>query len=111
MNGIRSANSKSFNVYMRDFDEGATREVIDQRGEEMETLMLALRMRRGLDLEDFQKRFQKDLLRLKATEIADLREEGLVQLSDTHLQITRKGLTVMNSIIGKLLTDKRRTGE
>ena len=66
--------------------------------------MLALRMRRGLDLEDFQKRFQKDLLSLKAKEIAILKKEGLVQLSDTHLQITRKGLTVMNSIIGKLLT-------
>lgn len=104
VNGVRSANSKSFNVYMRDFDEGATREIIDQRGEEMETLMLALRMRRGLDLDDFQKRFRKDLLSLKAAEIANLREEGLLQLSDTRLQITRKGLTVMNSIIGKLLT-------
>ena len=104
VNGVRSANTKSFNVYMRDFDEGSTREAIDHRGEEMETLMLALRMRRGLDLEDFQKRFQKDLLSLKAKEIAILKKEGLVQLSDTHLQITRKGLTVMNSIIGKLLT-------
>lgn len=123
---IRSANSKSFNAYVRNYRESEKIEEISPQEVWVEGLMLALRLRQGLDLDDFKKRYGIDLEEAKASPIKDLESAGLLEriskagkdgltrpaeeqgLSDTEkpikfLRITRKGLPVMNSIIGALI--------
>ncbi|MBX9939028.1 MAG: radical SAM family heme chaperone HemW [Candidatus Obscuribacterales bacterium] len=123
---IRSSNSKSFNAYVRDYRESEKIEEISAQDIWVEGLMLALRLRQGLNLGDFKKRYGIDLEEAKAVPIKELESAGLIEriskasgedlsrpnqeqaLSATenpakYLRITRKGLPVMNSIIGALI--------
>lgn len=67
-----------------------------------ETIMLALRTSRGLDLSAFRRKFGRDPIAGKESGLALLRREGLVSLTDDRLSLTPKGLYVMNEIIVRL---------
>lgn len=101
VDGVRSANSKSFNKYMR--NEEGTAESVDAQGQVLEAIMLALRMVKGLDVQEFQKRYGVNLLETQQKEIALLTEEGLLSLSDGQLSIPSQAMPVMNSIISRLI--------
>lgn len=101
VDGVRSANSKSFNKYMR--GEDGTAESVDAAGQVMEAVMLALRMVRGLDLKDFEERYGVNLLKTREKELALLTGEGLLALSDGRLSIPSRAMPVMNSIISRLI--------
>lgn len=101
VDGVRSANSKSFNKYMR--GEDSTAESVDAAGQVLEAVMLALRMVRGLDLKDFEERYGVNLLKTREKELALLTGEGLLALSDGRLSIPSRAMPVMNSIISRLI--------
>lgn len=101
VDGVRSANSKSFNKYMR--GEDGTAESVDANGQVLEAVMLALRMVRGLDLKDFEDRYGVNLLKSREKELALLTGEGLLALSDGRLSIPSRAMPVMNSIISRLI--------
>lgn len=101
VDGVRSANSKSFNKYMR--GEDGTAESVDASGQVLEALMLALRMVRGLDLKDFEERYGVNLLKSREKELTLLTGEGLLALSDGRLSIPSRAMPVMNSIISRLI--------
>lgn len=71
------------------------------RGQEL--VMLSLRTSGGLDLERFKAWTGHDFLRFTRPSVEQLRSRGLARLRSGHLQLTRKGMLLSNSIIGMLL--------
>lgn len=71
------------------------------RGQEL--VMLSLRTSRGLDLERFKARTGHDFLQFTRPSVEHLCSRGLARLRSGHLQLTRKGMLLSNSIIGMLL--------
>jgi oxygen-independent coproporphyrinogen-3 oxidase len=59
---------------------------------------LGLRSKKGIDIEDFLKKYRYDLLSQKGKVVSRLRKEGLLSLKDGRLQPTRAGLAVADSL-------------
>lgn len=68
-----------------------------------EAIMLALRTRQGLDLNKFKAMAGQDMTWDQHPVVERLRSNGLVRLQSGHLQLTRAGLLVSNSIIELVL--------
>jgi len=64
----------------------------------LEALYLGLRTRRGIDLEEFSKRYGCDLLDEKGDLLRTMEREGLITITDNHLRPTRAGLAVADSL-------------
>lgn len=65
---------------------------------QMEALFLGLRTKRGVNLEDFKRRFGRDLAEEKGKILKTLGEEGLVEIRDGFLRPTRAGMAVADSL-------------
>jgi oxygen-independent coproporphyrinogen-3 oxidase len=64
----------------------------------IEALFLGLRTSKGIDVQDFSRRYHYDLLSEKGAVWDRLQEEGLVSLSSGRLQPTRAGMAVADSL-------------
>jgi len=58
---------------------------------------------KGIDLKQFEQDYEVDLLATQGSEIEYLCEQKLLELSDGKLKITRQGIPISNSIIGRLI--------
>ncbi len=65
---------------------------------QMEALFLGLRTKRGVNLEDFKRRFGRDLAQEKGKILRTLGTEGLVEIRDGFLRPTRAGMAVADSL-------------
>lgn len=70
---------------------------------EQEMVMLSLRMSKGLDLKRFKALTGHDFLQCTRSSVERLCSSDLARLRFGHLQLTRKGMLLSNSIIGMLL--------
>jgi oxygen-independent coproporphyrinogen-3 oxidase len=68
----------------------------------LETVMLGLRTREGVDLDDFSIRHRIDLARRNRPLLARLAAEGLIVLDDHSIRPTRRGLAVADSLARSL---------
>ena len=103
VDGIRSANLRSLKKYMRCPLTDEVSEIITPATRIKEGIMLGLRLIEGIDLNQFEQDYGQDLLKLQGNEIEFLCKENLMQLSDGKLKITRQGIPISNSIIGRLI--------
>jgi oxygen-independent coproporphyrinogen-3 oxidase len=100
---VRSANLRSLKKYMRSPLTDEVSEVIDAQTCIKEGIMLGLRLVQGIDLKQFEQDYEVDLLATQGIEIDYLCEQKLLELSDGKLKITRQGIPISNSIIGRLI--------
>jgi len=68
-----------------------------------ETLMLALRTRRGIDDATFQKKTGFSYFDLRGQEIAALINEGLLEFESSHLRLTDRALVVSDTVFAELI--------
>lgn len=68
-----------------------------------ETLMLATRMVRGLDLEKWARDFGQRLEEVRAKEIQKLTGHGLVEIEGGFLRLTTKGLELQDAVVLELM--------
>lgn len=73
-------------------------ELLTEEQLQLETLLLGLRTKKGINLRSFRKRFGHDLLREKGETLADLNEAGLITIEDDCIRPTRTGLAVADSL-------------
>ncbi|GAB6110992.1 radical SAM family heme chaperone HemW [Desulfomicrobium salsuginis] len=105
LDGRRWANPAGLDEYARTAAIGAEREgteilTADVRRQEM--VMLALRTRDGLDLQEFMAATGIEFPR-RDPAVERLRSSGLVRLGAGRLQLTREGMLVSNSVIELVL--------
>ena len=68
-----------------------------------DTIMLGLRTRYGIDLDDIKFRFGVDILANKTIEIDELYALGLIEISGNRISATDEGYHVLNKIIVSLI--------
>lgn len=78
-------------------------EKIDNQEKFEETIMLGLRTKFGINLEQLKKEFGVDLLELKKSIINEFLSNNLIQIVNNHLIVTDEGLPVLNKIILELI--------
>ena len=81
-------------------------EHIDRQEVMEETLMLATRMCRGMNLADYRRQFGEDFLRMRMRTLERLRKMGLVEWSADSLWLTERGLELQNAVVVELLEEE-----
>jgi oxygen-independent coproporphyrinogen-3 oxidase len=113
--GVRYANVLKPAEYIARLQQGelpvATREVISRELEIGETLMVGLRLARGILFDDFRLRFGKDVRELFGETISQLREWGLMEVDDAHMGLTARGRLVSNQVLWRFLPDEEPAGQ
>ena len=108
LNGTRSKNILSPEKYIETLLEKKEiplfeKETLDQKKSMWETLMLGLRMVKGINLSDFEKRFGKTLDSEFGEKIRKLHNEHFLEYSDKKLKLTRKGILYSNEVFVELI--------
>lgn len=103
LNGVRSANLRSFNRYMRDYLSDESSEPIDQERLVSDGIMLGLRLRSGLNPGEFQRRYGVNLMDRIADKLPILVDNGLAEWADGSFRLTRKGILISNTILAELI--------
>ena len=98
----RSWNTRSLLSWQKQIDSGASaiegHESLDDDALLLETIMLRLRTRDGLDFDNVAERFHVDLLQCNRELVDRLCDEKLVELSGRCLRPTVEGLAVADSL-------------
>ena len=68
-----------------------------------ETMMLGLRLREGVSLAEFRRRFNLDLQDAYEHEISDLINLGLIETADNSLRLTRRGRLLGNEVFQRFV--------
>lgn len=68
-----------------------------------EAAMLALRTGEGVDLDVFRERYGIDFLSSYKRQIGELQEAGMLEVTSTHVRLTRPGRFVANDVCGEFI--------
>ena len=97
----RMANVNSIEQYVTGKPPAVIRET--ERDFKEEYVMLALRTAAGIDLSDYERRFNVSLIKEKSKELERLVRGGIVLISDGSLRLADGAFYVMNSVIAELV--------
>lgn len=107
MKGVRRANIGPLNHYIRTVAEGKLplfeqhRETKAERMEE--EMFLGLRKNTGVSISTFIRKFQVDPTTLFEKEISDLVQKGWLEVSNSHIYLTKKGRFLGNEVFQSFL--------
>ena len=100
INDIRYENTRNFNKYIK--GEFRFDELMVSNQEEIENeLILGLRKLDGINIEEFNKKFDKDIF--KEFKIEDALKKGYLRLKGSMLYIPEKYIYIMNEIINMIM--------
>jgi len=68
-----------------------------------ETAVLGLRLCEGIDLEKWRKRFAREIAETFGEEIRQLKDEGLIELDQKRLKLSKRGLLMANEVWRRLI--------
>jgi coproporphyrinogen III oxidase-like Fe-S oxidoreductase len=95
-------NKGSLSEYLADIHSGkapiATSETLSTEALRLEALFLGFRTKEGIHLENFNTRFECDLLEEKAETLEILQNSGFIKIEDGYLRPTPSGLAVADSL-------------
>lgn len=105
---VRYANHSGIREYIKSVNEigGQTRAFraqVDMREEQFDTLMLGLRLVRGIEKSEFEERFGRDINFFYKRQIDDLKAQGLLEDDGNRLYCTQKGLDLQNYVMLKFM--------
>ena len=102
---VRYKNTEDLSRYLAGDFSKREMFVLSKDNEIEETMFLGLRMTRGVDLEDFERKFRVSALTVYAEQIPRLQESGLIELKDGRLFLTERGTDVSNLVMAEFLLD------
>src|SRR5687768_4712475 len=79
------------------------RDNVDTIGEMSEFMMLGLRLNKGIEIEEFLRRFSVPLHSVYGDEISVLTSQGLLQIIDGHLALTERGRLLGNEVFARFV--------
>lgn len=102
MAGRRFSNYADLRSYAARLRDGALpqcwEEVMDCENEMSETVFMGLRLVEGLDMDQFRKRFGKDIKEVYGARIQRLEGLGLIESDSCRVRLTEKGLLLGNMV-------------
>lgn len=78
-------------------------EIVDLKDDKTYFIMLNLRTNQGIDLDDYQNRFNEDILETKKEEIESFIKDGLLKNENNRLIATYNGMMILDQIILELI--------
>ena len=103
INGTRFKNINLPAHYIRQVKEEKTAvehsETLEPRQAMGETIMLGLRLLKGISIHQFERRFQVSFINLFKNIIHSLKEKELILIEDDRLRLSPKGLFLADSVI------------
>ena len=108
-NKVRFSNTKDMNTY-RDLIKNHKNPMVEQTRisleEEMaETMFLGLRMMEGIDLKDFQRRYQVNIMEKYENQISEFVRQDLLVIVGDKLRLTQRGIDVSNRVFASFLPE------
>ena len=121
INECRFHNTEDMKKYLEFFEKSASdpaglpnstdclsgiREEVESlsREDQMEEFMfLGLRKTEGISIERFRRTFDSDIFEVYVPQIRKLKEQGLLEVSDTQIRLTERGTDISNYVFGEFL--------
>ena len=75
---------------------------LNEEDERSESIFLGLRLMRGLDLQIYRSRFGTDLREEYNSELARLRDAGLIEIDEGLVRLTKRGALLSNEVFSTL---------
>ena len=105
--GVRRSNHRSTTNYLKKVADGVSpvedTEELNEIDKAHERLVFGLRRIDGVNRNDFRSATGKDIMDVSGKNLAWLADEGLLEIDDHRVRLTRKGLLVSDSIWPYLL--------
>jgi len=100
-------NKASVEKYIKDLDQGRVpicgQEVLTREEMMTESVFLGLRRTDGLDVSEFNSRFDEDFFKIFGELIYDFQKKGLIITNQTSCVLTTKGMLFLDSITSRLV--------
>jgi oxygen-independent coproporphyrinogen-3 oxidase len=107
LNGERSKNINLPSIYIRKIETKAsavdTRERLEPLQAMGETLMLGLRLLKGVSIDVFENRFQVSFQKVYGKAVESLLNQELITFNQNRIALSRKGLFLADSVILKFM--------
>ena len=107
VNGVRYTNIRGITPYIAELRQRnkpiSDTEHLTGRAEKAETLMLALRKREGISLENYEHRFSEEIEVAFGENLKKWVDLRLLEQTDTHLRFTDRGLFLANEVFVELM--------
>jgi oxygen-independent coproporphyrinogen-3 oxidase len=107
VDGTRSTNSRNVMRWIKSWQEGRPcldmEETLSPEERAREAIMLALRLRRGLNIDDFERRFRISLNSIAADAVARHADAGNLETSAGWIRLTNQGLMIADTVVGDFL--------
>ena len=101
--GVRSSNFRGLKRYLRDYLVDETSEVINEETRAKEALFLGLRLRRGINLKDYQRTYGFNVEEFHEAKIRQLTEGGFLEIDNGYLRLSQQGVMVSNLVMAELV--------
>jgi oxygen-independent coproporphyrinogen-3 oxidase len=100
--GRRWSNKRDTNQYVDSIETGvtplATDEYLNSKQLSSEFAFLSLRLREGLNLEQYRTRFGKDLIKEYERELDRLKKANFIAISEESVVLTERGMLFSNEV-------------
>jgi oxygen-independent coproporphyrinogen III oxidase len=108
IDGRRFANTKDIRTYLDTFINNSqpildVDEEINDELQLAESIILGLRLSKGINLIDIGKQFGKDVLNCYATQVSDLTGLGLLEVAGQTMRLTERGRLLGNEVFWRFL--------
>ncbi|MBQ9197113.1 MAG: radical SAM family heme chaperone HemW [Clostridia bacterium] len=97
----RRANPRGIDAYLS--GEAPETERIDSQEAMFETMMLGLRLTRGVEEADFARRYGRELWTVYGARLQPAADDGRLKRENGYVFLTERGMDVMNSVLVALL--------
>ena len=79
------------------------REELDTTEQMEEFVFLGMRKMAGISLEEFKENFNRDLIECYGDNIKRMAKQGLVEIQDGYMKLTKEGIDVSNYVFAEIL--------
>lgn len=105
---VRHWNLRDVDQYIAAIDAGRLpiqeKEHLNGEQQMIEWVYLGLRQTDGIPIDRFNRQFNVDFYTVFGKTVAGMKEEGLMKADDATCSLTRKGMLLLDSIMGRFLT-------
>lgn len=107
LDGVRFSNFKNIETYIEQVMHNnfpiEEKNVIEAEEDMWETIILFLRLNKGLDIEYFNHKYKVDFMRKYAEAVSKIIKNKLAEIVDGHLKLTVLGMDLSNSVFIEFL--------
>ena len=108
VNGVRYKNHGPIRHYLKEVEEGNARineEHLTQREQMEEEMFLGLRKKTGVSKARFEEKFSTSFENLYGQVVRDLCHQGLLQVEDQQIRMTKKGLFLGDTVAERFILE------